>query len=239
VVRYDPPGNHFFAGIGGFGTKFFIGRSLQGSTAPLSGVGRRRAILKDRKYRLRVDFSGSQIALYENDVRQLEVQVEETHQMGQLGLRSWRSRVRFENVSACRARPRAFLIMPFEPIFDFVHEVLENSTMNFGIDCTRADQIAISQPVMDDVKKKIAEADLVIVDFSGKNPNVYYEAGLADAMGKDWIFLVQDTSDLTFDVRHIRSIQYANVMGANKKLKNDFEKALRALGYVENPIEDT
>jgi uncharacterized protein (DUF1697 family) len=47
------------------------------------------------------------------------------------------------------------------------------------------------------VKKKIAEADLVIVDFSGKNPNVYYEAGLADAMGKDWIFLVQDTSDLS------------------------------------------
>jgi hypothetical protein len=88
---------------------------------------------------------------------------------------------------------------------------------------------------MDDVKTQIAEADLVVVDFSGKNPNVYYEAGLADAMKKDWIFLAQSTDDLTFDVRHIRSIPYSNVMGADEKLQTDFENALKALGY--QPVE--
>jgi hypothetical protein len=39
----------------------------------------------------------------------------------------------------------------------------------------------ISRPVVEDLKALIAQADLVIVDFTGKNPNVYYEAGLADA----------------------------------------------------------
>jgi hypothetical protein len=88
---------------------------------------------------------------------------------------------------------------------------------------------------MDDVKKQISEADLVIVDFTGQNPNVYYEAGLADAMGKDWIVLAQSTDDLTFDVRHIRSIQYSNVMGADRKLKADLDNAPKALGYLESP----
>jgi hypothetical protein len=58
---------------------------------------------------------------------------------------------------------------------------------------------------MDEVKKRIAGADLVIVDFTGRNTNVSYEAGLADARQKDWIVLAQASEDMTFDVRHIGS----------------------------------
>ena len=78
------------------------------------------------------------------------------------------------------------------------------------------------------------------MDFASKNPNVYYEAGLADAMGKDWIILAQSPDDLAFDVLHIRCVLYSNVMGADQKLINDIENALGALGYskslpVSNP----
>jgi hypothetical protein len=78
---------------------------------------------------------------------------------------------------------------------------------------------------------QIADADVVIVDFSGKNPNVYYEAGLADAWNKDWIILTQSADDLTFDVRHIRAIRYSNAMGADVKLRENLSQALEALGY--------
>jgi hypothetical protein len=121
--------------------------------------------------------------------------------------------------------------MPFASELDFVHKVIENIIEDYGIDCVRADQIAISRPVMEDVKAQIAVADLVIVDFTGKNPNVYYEAGLADAWKKDWIVLSQSNEDMTFDVRHIRSIRYSNTMGADIKLAEDLGNALTALGY--------
>ena len=124
--------------------------------------------------------------------------------------------------------------MPFRSELDFVHSVISQSVARYGIDCVRADQIAVSRPVMDDVKRQIAEADLVIVDFTGQNPNVYYEAGLADAWKKDWIVLAQSADDLTFDVRHIRCIQYSNTMGADKKLEADLESALKALQYRSN-----
>jgi hypothetical protein len=231
VVRYGAADSYFYAGTGAFHAKLFIGKVNPG---PLwqsrAWVGQHAALLKNKKYRLRVEFSGSQIALYENDVQQLVV-IDETYQIGQCGLAAWKTHARFDNVQVCKARPRAFVIMPFKSELDFVHEVIEQTVDSHGIDCVRADQIAISRPVMEDVKTQIAEADLVIVDFTGKNPNVYYEAGLADAWQKDWIVLTQTTDDLTFDVRHIRSIQYSNTMGADKKLKADLENALKALQY--------
>ena len=88
---------------------------------------------------------------------------------------------------------------------------------------------------MDDVKQRISEADLVLVDFTGRNPNVYYEAGLADAFKKDWIVLAQTSDDMTFDVRHIRSIRYSNTMGADIRLRDDLHQALRGLGYKLPP----
>jgi len=233
VVRYAGPNNHVFAGFGGFGTKFFIGKAFPAALYVVrSYAGQARSVVRNRKYQLRVEFSGSRITLFENNVQQL-TDVDETYQLGQVGFRTWNTSALFENVRAIKEKPKAFLIMPFKSEFDFVHEVIKNSTDAFGIDCVRADERAISRPVMEDVKAQIAEADLIIVDFTNKNPNVYYEAGLSDAMKKDWIILVQSTDDLAFDVRHIRCIQYSNVMGADQKLRSNLEAALEALGYVK------
>ena len=182
-------------------------------------------MLKNKRYRLRLEFTGSRITLFENDVQQL-IDVDETDQLGQFGLRTWNTRAPFENVRAIKARPRAFLVMPFRSEFDFVHTGIQDSMIRFCIDCVRADQIAISRPVMEDVK-------------TSKNPNVYYEAGLADAMGKDWIILAQSPDDLAFDVRHIRCVLYSNVMGADQKLINDIENALGALGYSKSLLFQT
>jgi hypothetical protein len=123
VVRYVGPNSYFFAGLGGFGNKFFIGNASQGpSWAPRTYVGQKKSVVRNRKYRMRVEFLGSQIILYENDVQQL-VTADETYQFGQFGLRSWQTRAKFENVVVLKARPRAFLIMPFKAEFDFVYKV--------------------------------------------------------------------------------------------------------------------
>jgi hypothetical protein len=54
---------------------------------------------------------------------------------------------------------------------------------------------------------------------------------LADAFKKDWIVLAQTAEDMTFDVRHVRSVRYSNTMGADLKLRADLDQALRGLGY--------
>lgn len=238
VIRRQDDDSCVYAGTGGFGAKFFIGKiaSGYGGWQPRAEIGQSASIQKGRTFQLRVEFNGSRIALFENDVQQ-RVIIDENYHPGQCGFRTWRTQARFTNVRIRKAQPRAFLIMPFKSELDFVHEVIDETVTQYGIKCVRADQIAVSRPVMEDVTEKIAGADLVIVDFTGNNPNVYFEAGMAHAWKKDWIVLTQAADDLTFDVRHIRCIKYSNTIRADKKLKEDLERALEALRYqraIEN-----
>lgn len=236
VFRYSGPEGYYYAGTSAFDTKFFVGKVLPGPFYQARQyVGRRSSVIAGKTYRLRVEFNGSQIALYENDVLQLTL-VDDSYSLGQVGLRTWRTQARFDNVSIDAAVPKCFLIMPFASELDFVHRVINEVVESYGIDCVRADEVALSRPVMDDVKQLIAAADLVIVDFTGRNPNVYYEAGLADAWRKDWIVLAQSSEDMTFDVRHIRSIRYSNTMGADIRLRENLQQALEALGYRPQPL---
>lgn len=232
VFRYNGPDGFYYAGTSGFDTKFFLAKALPGPYYQLREyIGRRSAVKKGKTYRLRVTFNGGQIVLYENDVQQLLLR-DDSFALGQVGLRTFRTRARFDNVVVRREVPTCFLIMPFATELDFVHRVIADVVGSFGIHCIRADEVYLSRPVMEDVKQMIAGADLVICDFTGRNPNVYYEAGLADAWRKDWIVLSQTSEDMTFDVRHIRSIRYSNTMGADIRLREELAQALRALGYL-------
>lgn len=232
VFRYNGPDGFYYAGTSGFDTKFFLAKALPGPYYQLREyIGRRSAVKKGKTYRLRVTFNGGQIVLYENDVQQLLLR-DDSFALGQVGLRTFRTRARFDNVVIRRDVPTCFLIMPFATELDFVHRVIADVVSSFGIHCIRADEVYLSRPVMEDVKQMIAGADLVICDFTGRNPNVYYEAGLADAWRKDWIVLSQTSEDMTFDVRHIRSIRYSNTMGADIRLRDELAQALRALGYL-------
>lgn len=236
IFRYGGQDAYYYAGLAAFKTKFFIAKTITGPFYFLrQWVGGSNSIKLGKKYRLRVEFNGSQIVFYENNVQQF-VLFDEEYRRGQWGLSAWKCKARFENVELRVAQPVAFVVMPFASELKFVYGVIKETVESYGVRCERADESFISSPVMDEVKKRIAGADLVIVDFTGKNPNVYYEAGLADAWKKDWIVLAQASEDMTFDVRHIGSIRYNNTMGADKSLRADLQKALQALGY-RKPVD--
>lgn len=235
VFRYSGPEAYYYAGTSAFDTKFFVGKVMNGPFFQLRQyMGRRSSVIPNKTYRLRVEFNGSRITVFENDVQQFSL-IDDTYSIGQVGLRTWRSQARFANVRIGAAVPTCFVIMPFASELDFVWRVIAEVVEAHGIDCQRADEVYLSNPVMEDVKQRIAAADLVVVDFTGRNPNVYYEAGLADAWRKDWILLAQSADDLAFDVRHVRAIRYANTMGADRKLREELAQALQSLGYRPAP----
>src|SRR5262249_52826658 len=160
---------------GGWRSKFFVGKVMPGPIwSYLGGVGQRETLVNDQPYRISIDCLGNQIALYENDVRILTVN-DESYAAGQWGLRTWLSKARFTAVELKASTPRCFVVMPFASQLDFVHRIIQKTVERFGMECIRADDLAISRPIIDDIKTQIGEADLVIVDFTGKNPNVYYE----------------------------------------------------------------
>ncbi len=99
--------------------------------------------------------------------------------------------------------------MPFAKQFDSYYvKIFKPALTQEGYTVKRADDIFGPRPIMDDVRKSIKEADLILCEVTGRNPNVYYELGLAHAIGKSVILVSQFGEDIPFDVHHIRVIIY-------------------------------
>jgi hypothetical protein len=72
----------------------------------------------------------------------------------------------------------------------------------------RADQLNEPGRITSQVIKLLNDADLVIADLTGNNPNVYYELCLRHAIAKPVIHMATAGTTLSFDVQDNRTIFY-------------------------------
>jgi hypothetical protein len=111
-----------------------------------------------------------------------------------------------------QAQPRskmAFVLMPFGGHYDaYYPSVYKPGLETAGFIVQRADDIYTPQPIIKDIQELIVRADLILCDMSGRNPNVFYELGLAHAIGRPVILVCDNLNDVPFDLRHIRVIAY-------------------------------
>ena len=61
---------------------------------------------------------------------------------------------------------------------------------------------------MNQIWKGIRGATVCVAELTGRNPNVMYELGLAHAIRKPVVLIVQSVDDIPFDLRHLRHIVY-------------------------------
>jgi hypothetical protein len=106
-------------------------------------------------------------------------------------------------------RNLCFVLMPFREDLDRVYDTIkEVVVLRHRMTCARADDIYSVGIIIEQVWAKICEAQIIIADATGRNPNVFYEMGLADAVGKRLVVLTQSMDDVPFDLRHRRTIRY-------------------------------
>ena len=63
-------------------------------------------------------------------------------------------------------------------------------------------------------------------DVTGRNPNVFYEAGIAHAMGKKVVIITQNDQDVPFDLRHLRYVRYLPNEQGLESLQADLRERL-------------
>lgn len=121
------------------------------------------------------------------------------------------------------------VMMPFEARFDGVYAALQLAVTESGMRCQRADDIWINNHIVDDIINLIWRAQVVIADLSSKNPNVFYETGIAHTLGRDVIQIAQSMEDIPFDLRAIRSQTYLNNGEGLERLKAQVVERLNYL----------
>ena len=152
-------------------------------------------------------------------------------------------RVLLRNMQPRRQQPRVFQIsdpeqvesslvsamMPFHPSFDDVYSTLKEVVEEYGLRCRRADDIWENPAVIQDVVSLIDRSTVVICDCSGRNPNVFYEAGIAHTLGRETILITQSADDIPFDLRHLRHVAYLDNGEGREKLKGQLRVRFESL----------
>ncbi len=112
-----------------------------------------------------------------------------------------------------------FVLMPFGDPYDHLYRaVIKPLIMETGLTSLRADEIFSIGSVMEQIRSAIQQARMCIADLTGKNPNVLFELGIAQTLGKPTIIMTQDINDIPFDIRHQRVIVYDSAAVEDTKL---------------------
>lgn len=124
-------------------------------------------------------------------------------------------------------------LMPFNRKFDPIKNTISETCSSMGYMFRRSDDILIEDntDLRKSIVRMILEARVIVAVLDGRNPNVYYEIGLAHSMGKLVLLVAnlnrEDTKKLPTDVLSNRLITYNNLA----ELKERLTKTLQAIHY--------
>ncbi|MDI1230400.1 MAG: hypothetical protein PSU93_04525 [Methylobacter sp.] len=121
------------------------------------------------------------------------------------------------------------VMMPFNVSFNGTYGAIKNVTDYMGLECLRADDIWGNSTFIQDIFDLIFCAKVVVVDFTGRNPNVMYETGIAHTLGKMVIPITQSIEDIPSDLGHHRALKYLPNEQGYRDLSNDLHKRLKTI----------
>jgi Nucleoside 2-deoxyribosyltransferase len=197
---------------------------------PLKLAGLRDALEAGRKYALDVSLKGQELRVSVDGVKVLEILIPRPLEGKQTGLIAAGSHaVRFSGFAAAADRPRAFVAMEYREPFDtFYREVIRPHAEKL-YEVVRIDEKSGPGIIFQDMQREIGQSDVVIAEITPANPNVFYELGYAQALGKPTILLAQRGGKLPFDIASYRVVFYDDSIGGKSRVEEDLAKHLDAI----------
>jgi len=120
-----------------------------------------------------------------------------------------------------------FVAMPISPAnpFDDVLDAIKETCQNCSLNAERVDEKQGNERITDRILESIQKAEYVIVDLTDSKPNVFYEAGYAQGIGKLPIYIARKGTNLEFDLKDYPVIFFDSY----RELKSGLDARLRVL----------
>ena len=145
---------------------------------------------------------------------------------------------KLERATNVGANDSCFVMQPFSaPLGDYYEKIYRPAIEKAGLRPVRADaDIFATGKIMDQVWSGINAAKVLVAELTTRNPNVFYELGLAHAMKKPVVLVSAKEEDVPFDLQHIRVIYYdmSDPFWGSKLIEKVAENILSA---IQNPEE--
>lgn len=220
---------YFVAHMGGFNRAYGIQKFDPGmGWRPVISAGLAENLDVGAEYELALELVGQSVTMLVNGVEVVSnFSIPDAVEGHGFGLFAWgRGKLVFRQTEIAAQAPRVFIVMPFsEPYETLYTEVIQKVVKKERFEPIRVDEIRGPGNVLEDIRRQIASAHVVVAEISSPNPNVFYEVGYAHALNKPVILLARRDGDqaLPFDLRPYRVIFYDDTIGG----KTEVERALR------------
>lgn len=133
-----------------------------------------------------------------------------------------------------------FVMMPFAaPLGDYYSKIYKPAIEKAGLRAVRADaDIFGTGKIIDQIWAGINAAKVLVAELTTRNPNVFYELGLAHALEKPVVLVSSNEADIPFDLKHIRVIYYdmTDPFWGSKLLDKVAENILSAIEHPEEAV---
>lgn len=138
-------------------------------------------------------------------------------------------------------KKKVFVIMPFEDKFFEIYEMLKRQFEEDFL-FSHAGEEDNQQNILKDIVQAIYDADIIIANLTGLNPNVFYELGVAHTLNKKVIIITEDISTLPFDLKSYRAKEYSTHFVKFAELLDALKKymygAITGETSFSNPVAD-
>ena len=114
--------------------------------------------------------------------------------------------------------------------YEDVHDAIKSACDDCGLTAERIDDIQSNDRITDQLLKSIRRAEFVIADLTASRPNVFYEAGYAQALEKTPIYVARQGTVVEFDVKDFPVIFFENM----RQLKEKLVKRLHGIGAARS-----
>jgi len=122
-----------------------------------------------------------------------------------------------------------FVAMPFDKALRPVYRHIAKVCKELSLSVARGDDFFTTHAVMADVWGAIQNARIIVADCTQRNPNVFYEMGIAHVLAKPVVLVSQRDEDIPFDLHPIRRIPYQNTPHGMKAFERTLEATLQTL----------
>ena len=103
-----------------------------------------------------------------------------------------------------------------------------------GFEAIRVDQINQVDSITQTIIDMLMQAELVIADMTGHNPNAFYEMGFRACTGKPMIHLKEKGEKIPFDIASIRAFDYdLKDLDAVAEVKSRLEQTINSFNISE------
>jgi hypothetical protein len=122
-----------------------------------------------------------------------------------------------------------------------LRHIIRPVARNLGLVAVRADEIAASGVITNQVIQKLIDSDIVVADLTENNPNVFYELAIRHALRRPFVHIIEAGHPIPFDVAANRAIVFDHtdldsVANAIEGLERQMRAALEPGTEIQSPF---